>query len=110
MTHSVTFKCIGCTKELKYQETLARIAQLRNRGEEVECRLEPEPDNPYDSQAIAFKCKVDDRWHTIGYVVKEILTEVHQALSEDKVTAVSLDWVKYIYLHQGCAGVKSPNE
>ena len=32
VTHTATFKCIGCTKEIQYQEILARIAQVRNRG------------------------------------------------------------------------------
>ncbi len=96
VTHTVTFKCIGSTKEFKYQETLARIAQLGTRGVEVSCRVEPEPDNPFDSEAIAFKCKVDGAWKTIGYVVKEALKELHQVLTEKRVTKVSINWVKYI--------------
>ena len=31
MTHTVSFKCIGTTKETQYQESLKRIAQLRDR-------------------------------------------------------------------------------
>ena len=40
--------------------------------------LVPEPENPQDSKAIAFKCKVDGKWCVIGYVVREALDVVHQ--------------------------------
>ena len=96
MTYTVTFKCIGTTKEGRYQETLACVAQLRNAGQEVLCKLQPEPENPFDSLAIAFGCEVDNSLHTIGYVVKEALNDVHEALSAKKITAVSFDWVKFI--------------
>ena len=84
------------TKEDRYQETLARIAQLRNAGQEILCRLQPEPENPFDSLAIVFRCEVDSSWHTIGYVVKEALDDVHEAILAKKITAVSFDWVKFI--------------
>ena len=85
VTHTVTFKCIGCTKDTSYQETLAHISQLRNRSEEVACKLVPEPDNPADSCAIAFKCNIDGIiWCTIRYMVKEALNEVHETISEKK--------------------------
>ena len=63
------------------------------------CKLQPEPNNPVDARAIAFRVHLDERWSTIGYVVREALNE---AISEKKLTAVTTDWVKYkIY-----AGVK----
>lgn len=94
--HTVVFKCIGCTKDPSYQETLARVAQLRNGGKEIDCKLEPEPENPIDSEAIAFKCNVDGAWGCVGYVVREALTEVHRAIQEKKITEVSVEWVKFI--------------
>ena len=59
ITHSIVFKCIGCTKEHRYQEILCRAAQYLARGEDLPCIVEPEPSNPVDARAIAFKCKVD---------------------------------------------------
>ena len=35
VTHTITFKCIGSNNEKRYQETLARVAQLRNGGQDV---------------------------------------------------------------------------
>ena len=84
------------SKEFIYQETLAEVARLRNGGQDVACMIQPEPDNPFDAEAIAFKCKLQGRWCTIGYVVKEVLKEVHEALSQKKISRVSISWVKYI--------------
>lgn len=37
-------------------------------------RVKPEPDsdNPFDAQAIAFECQIDGVWHIIGCVVRGI--------------------------------------
>ena len=93
--HMVTFKCIGSTKEQNYREVLARVALVRRQGGNVAVRLEPEPTNPVDRKAIAFQCKVNGTWSTIGYVVSEILDEVHQALSTNCITDVEFEWVKF---------------
>ena len=87
--NTVPCKCIGTTKEIQYQERFKQIAKLRNRGLEVPCHLKPEPDNPFDSNAIAFECQIDGMWQIIGYIVREALDEVHEALATKKS-------------HQGC--------
>lgn len=96
LTHTVTFKCIGCTKEFQYQEALCRASQLLISKSNVNCQLKPEPDNPVDSQAIAFECEVDESWKTIGYVVQEVLKDLHAAIQEKKIVSVSVSWIKYI--------------
>ena len=93
--NTVPFKCIGTTKEIQYQERLKQIAQLHSRGLEVPCHLKPEPDNPFDSNAIAFECQIDGMWKIIGYIVREALDKVHEALAVKKVIKVALDWVKF---------------
>ena len=57
--HTVTFKCIGCHKEVQYQQALVCASQHRNNGKVVPHRLECETNNPYDSKAIAFYCKLN---------------------------------------------------
>ena len=96
VTHTVTFKCIGSTKDEQYEKTLMQVAQICQRGEAVPCTLEPERNNPVDSQAIAFKCKVDGAWYPIGYVVKEALSEVHAAINDKAITNVAFSWVKFV--------------
>lgn len=61
ITHSVVFKCIGSLKELRYQEILPVVAKKIKQGETVPVRIQKEPDNPVDSRAIAFECRLNDR-------------------------------------------------
>ena len=49
-------------------------------GEEVSVKVVPEPDNPFDSRAVSFQCKLAQSWHTIGYVIKELCDSVHAAI------------------------------
>ena len=69
VTHSVIFKCIGVTKDSRSQGSLAAAAQKQKKQEQVEVHLRKEPNNPVDSRAIAFDCKLTSNWERIGYVV-----------------------------------------
>jgi len=73
----VVFKCIGVTKEHRYQELLGFAKQKRKDGNTVPVKLQNEPSNNIDSQSIAFMCKADRDWEWIGYVVSEALPDVH---------------------------------
>ena len=55
---TVTFKCIGVTRESCYQNVLQEVARLMQEGEEVPVKVVPEPDNPFDSRAVSFQCKL----------------------------------------------------
>ena len=94
-SHTVTFKCIGATHDVNAQEALCKAAQLLQNGD-VPVMIVPEPENQFDSRAIAFKCQIKDKWHRIGYVVREALDDVHRALQEKKITNVTFAWVKYL--------------
>ena len=59
ITHRVLFKCIGCTKELRYQLILAEVARRMRQCEEVPVKVVKEPNNPVDPRAIAFVCKLN---------------------------------------------------
>ena len=58
-------------------------------------KVVPEPSNPYDSRAISFQCQLQQKWHTIGYVVREVCDSVHDALSSNSIVSVQFAWVKY---------------
>ena len=78
VTHTVTFNCIGCTREHQYQETLALAHQLLKQNTDVPVRLFHEENNRYDSRALAIQCQPDGgEWKRIGYIVKEALEETH---------------------------------
>lgn len=93
-THTVVFKCIGTTKERGYQDTLRLISKLPL--DDTVVKLRPEPDNPYDSKAIAFVVNVGDKERRIGYIVRELLDEVHQVLEAHLIQKTIFSWVKYL--------------
>ena len=96
ITHSVIFKCIGQLKENRYQELLAIASKKMKQSEVIPVKLQKEPDNQYDAQAIAFMCKAESTFERIGYVVKEALPDVHKAMDENKVLQVKFDHIKFV--------------
>ena len=88
ITHTVIFKCIGVTKEKKYQDTLKYAKQQLDNGIRLPLKLQPEPDNKYDSKAIAFMCQDNLDWQRIGYVLRELTDEVHSAINNGKILNV----------------------
>ena len=96
ITHSIPFKCIGHLKEKRYQELLAIASRKLKQGESVPVKLQKEPKNQYDAQAIAFMCKAEHNWERIGYMVKEALPDVHQAMDANKIINVYFDRIKKV--------------
>ena len=96
MTHTLVFKCIGAVRDERQQNILEAAYQARQAGETVPVKIEPEPTNPYDSKAICFKCQIRNVWSRIGYIVREVLDEVHKALQDGHIVCVKLAWVKFL--------------
>ena len=71
ITHVVTFKCIGAVHDKIAQQTLRTVRNRMEKGYTVPVKLEPEPDNFWDPNAIAFMCCTDQKWTRIGYIVSE---------------------------------------
>ena len=95
--HSLVFKCIGSTKDQKYQRALQDARDLiYTKSQTVPVKLVHEDNNPYDTQALAFVCQIRGKHHTIGYVVSELLDEVHGAISNGSIVSVKFSWIKYI--------------
>ena len=93
--HKLVFMCIGSKKESSYQRALRTVRDKLLGGTDVPVRLVKEPLNPRDSRAIAFKCKLN-KWHTIGYVVRELTDEVHDAMNRSIIISVKFAWVNYV--------------
>jgi len=54
-THTVTFKCIGATKDMEAQRALQRTSEQLRAGQQVPVDVFLEPLNQYDSRAITSK-------------------------------------------------------
>lgn len=102
VTHTITFKCIGASRETSYQTALQAALECINEGKDVPVKLIPEPDNPKDSRAIAFHCFVGEKWRRIGYIVKEALQDVHDALKNNQILSVKFAWVKFLLCWSQC--------
>ena len=103
-THTLTFKCMGTVKDPNHQDALREAAASLKDGNETPVRLQPEPENPFDANAIAFDCLTDNGWRRIGYV------DIHDALSKEEIISVKFAWVKFLlcWRHSGpgfCVGV-----
>ena len=86
------------------QETLKKAFLATKEGKSVCVRLTPQPDNPYDSHAVAFECQVDGSWGVFGYVIKELCDHVLDAISKGEIVSVDFAWIKYKILKTTGAG------
>lgn len=94
--HTVVFKCIGATKDLQSQDALRKAKDRISMGWTVPVRMRPEPTNIVDSQAIVFECEIDGKWKKIGYVVSNILNEVHAAIDANLILSVHFKCIKFV--------------
>jgi len=92
-TSMVTFKCIGTQHDPNAQSILKEVL---DGGQQVPVNIYPEPTNQFDAKAIAFKCWINDDWHRIGYIVREALDNVHDAIRTKKVVDVKFAWARYL--------------
>ena len=95
-TSTVTFKCIGTQHDKHVQGTLEVVSNHLDEGKEVPVNIYPEPTNPRDTKAVAFKCWIENDWHRIGYVVSEARDEVNDALQNGKILEVKFSWARYL--------------
>ena len=86
---------MGTIFDQSRQSALEKAADLMGKGENVPIKLVPEPENKYDSKAVAFHCELEGKWYLIGYAVREVLDDVHTAIDEKKIISVKFAWVKY---------------
>lgn len=86
-------QCIGATRDEEQQKAVEQAYMARQRGEAVPVKIEAEPKKPYDSKAI---CMVDGSWCRIGYIVREVLDEVHEAIADGHILQVRFAWVKLL--------------
>lgn len=101
-SHTVTFKCIGANRDSSQQNALRVAAENIRAGLNIPVRLNPEPDNPADSNAIAFQCFVQEKWQRVGYVVREALPYVHDAMRDNVILSVEFGWVRYLLCWSRC--------
>lgn len=80
--HTLLFKVLGVCHSVERQKTLERAYQLLYEyNRPVFSKLEKEPDNVYDSNAIAVYVMTDDSYDKVGYIASELTQFVHPYLN-----------------------------
>lgn len=82
-TVSYHTKAVGVTFDDR-QETISKL----NEGNQL--KLEREPDNEYDPNAIAIKAKVMTEWLPVGYIAKKNNSQLAKELDEGNDISVTL--------------------
>lgn len=75
--------------------SLREVRDRLDNKEKVPVKLTAEPTNPFDARAICFQCYHAGSWQTLGYVVREIVEDVHTAMDDGSITSIDFAWVKY---------------
>jgi len=104
----MTFKCIGAVRDPSSQDSLEKARDMLKDGKCVEVRINPEPNNQYDSKAIAFQCVIENKCSRIGYIVREALDDVHRAITTNSIISVKFSWIKYLVTWITTKGKWSP--
>ena len=95
ISDTVTFKCIGVTRDSSYQDVLKSASSLLREGKTVPVRVETEPHNPFDAKAICFQCLLGSQWTVFACVIKELYDSVHESLQNKSIISTEFAWVKY---------------
>ena len=69
--------------------------KLRN-GEHVNVRVNTEPENPFDPNAVVFQTLANGKWMNIGYVVREAAPHVSYAIANNLIVSCEFSWVRCI--------------
>ena len=64
------FVVVGSWQEERYQGALAICMWRRSANRELEFKVEHEPDNVRDTNALKFLVFHNEKWHIIGYIVE----------------------------------------
>ena len=84
-----TVKVVGSPFETRYQEALAIVEEAYAKGEEPpEVRVELEPDNCQDTNAIKVECKIANDWRIIGYIPKHKIPKFTLCLRRKELVSV----------------------
>ena len=101
VNHCLPFKVMGVTYNTEYQEHLeaAKAAGITN----VRANIKSEPENEYDSNAIAVFINYGFDWVKIGYIAKELTRFIHPLMGNGKIVSVDVKHIKFslVYLRVG---------
>ncbi len=94
------FVVVGSWQEQRYQGALARCMWRRSANKELVFKVEHEPDNVRDKNALKFMVFHNEKWHLIGYCGVNKIPKLKRALHRNEVHSISLDSLKRTYAYR----------
>lgn len=90
----------GAYWEERYQSALKQCRRKKGNNETVEVRMEFEPDNPEDRNAIRFDALLDGIWHPLGYVGCQKIPKLTSAIRNNEIRSVELSNVRSSFVYR----------
>lgn len=99
--HCLPFKVMGVTYNTIIQDHLEAAKAVG--CSLVSAKLEAEPNNQYDSNAIAVFIDYGNNWVKIGYIAKELTRYIHPLLANGNIITVNVKHIKFciVYMRVG---------
>ena len=94
------FVVVGSWQEQIYQGALAMCMWKRSSNQELVFKVEHEPDNVKDTNALKFLAFHNQKWHVIGYCGVHKIPKLKCALNRNEVHSISLDSLKQTYAYR----------
>ena len=94
------FVVVGSWQEGRYQGALAICMWRRSANKELVFKVEHEPDNVRDTNALKFIVFHNDKWYIIGYCGVNKIPKLKRALHRNEVHSISLDSLKWTYAYK----------
>ena len=97
ISHTLPFKVIGVAHTLETQRHLEISFELLHspNAADVHVKVEPEPNNEKDKNAIAVYVDYGSDWKRIGYIASELTPYVHQAIISGDLVKSEIGHIKF---------------
>ncbi|KAL9964400.1 hypothetical protein ACROYT_G028037 [Oculina patagonica] len=91
------FPIVGSNWEMRYQEGLKKCYNMQVKKQKVQLRVEHEPDNISDCNALKFEVLSDGQSYILGYCGKKKIPKLKRALYHHQVVSLELCNLRRIY-------------
>ena len=92
--HAESFKVKGSFFQERYQQALLKCDAAKRQKQPISVRVEFEPDNIQDKNAIKFEVYFDNDWHIIGYCDVRKIPKLRKAMNANEIKTVSFLYVR----------------
>lgn len=80
------------------QKALKRCKQLQLSKQDIEMRVNPEPTNIRDKNAILVEAHLDGEWSRVGYIQKEKIRKVTAAIKNNEIDNVRFKSIGFMFI------------